>query len=256
MEVFHLKTGRYKPEYDARRHLIFPLSMDQETPLKIVVIVAGTNEPSNSNMLADSMVDGMKTQANLTVEKIRLKDLQIAHFNLSCYGTDCPIDGLTRVQKAITEADGVVIATPMWNFSVPAHLKNLIDRMGAFALDDESHSLGTLKGKPFFLIITAGMPKTAWPFIRKTVSHLPVSIQYFGGSVIGTHFEASCTLGRGVFGLVVDKRPESLKKISEHGVKFVKIAERFKRTGVLPLKYRLIKKIVQFAQKIKIRLGL
>lgn len=223
-------------------------------PVRIAVIVAGTNEPSNSNALADAMIEGMRGEG-VTVEKVRLKDLEIAHFNLSCYGSSCPVDGLTRVEKIIRESDGVVIATPMWNFSVPAHLKNLIDRMGGFALD-ESRSIGTLNGKPFFLIYTAGMPKAAWTLLRKTISHMPISIQYFGGSVLGTHFEGGCTLGRGNFGLVVDKRPASLQNMREKGAAFARSAERFKRTGVLPLTYRLIKKFVRFAQQVKKKLGL
>jgi multimeric flavodoxin WrbA len=153
------------------------------------------------------------------------------------------------------ESDGIVIATPIWNFSVPGHLKNLIDRMGAFALD-ASHSLGTFNGKPFFLIVTAGMPKAAWPFVRKTFSHVPTAIQYFGGSVLGTFFEGGCTLGRGVFGLVVDKRPESLKAAQAKGREFIKNVGDFTATGVLPLKYRLIKKFVRISQLIKKKLGL
>ncbi len=225
-------------------------------PAKIAIIVAGTNEPSNSNALADAMIEGMvSAMPSMHVDKVRLKDLSIAHFNLTCYGPNCPLDDLTRVQSLIMKADGVVIATPVWNFGAPAHLKNLIDRMGAFALD-ETHSLGTFNGKPFFLIITAGMPKAAWPFVRKTMSHVPIAIQYFGGSVLGTHFEGGCTLGRGIFGLVVDKRPASLQAAREKGAKFIDQVKVFQETGVLPLKYRLIKKFVRISQLVKKRLGL
>lgn len=223
---------------------------------KVTVIVAGTNEPSNSNALADAMIEGMKFAIPETeIAKVRLKDLSIGHFNLDCYGPSCPIDGLTQVQKLMIESDGIIIATPIWNFSVPAHLKNLIDRMGAFALDT-SHSLGTFNGKPFLFIVTAGMPKSAWPFIRKTFSHVPTAIQYFGGSVLGTFFEGGCTLGRGVFGLVVDKRPKTLRAAHEKGQEFVQSVANFKATGILPLKYRLIKKFVRISQRIKKKLGL
>ena len=118
---------------------------------KILVIVAGTNEPSNSNVLADAMMEGVKS-TGATVTKLRLKDMQIAHFGLECYGPHCPVDDLERVKAEIGSAHGVIIATPIWNFSVPAHLKNLIDRMGAFALDEQAHSLGQFHGKPFFLL--------------------------------------------------------------------------------------------------------
>lgn len=224
--------------------------------MRILVLVAGTNEPSNSNALADAMIEGMRVSfPETTIDKVRLKDVDIGHFNLSCYGPNCPLDGMTQVQSLMQSADGVVIATPMWNFSVPAHLKNLIDRMGSFALD-ASHSVGTFNGKPFFLIVTAGMPRTAWPFIKKTISHLPIAIQYFGGSVLGTFFEGGCTLGRGVFGLVVDQRPERLQAMKEKGAEFAKHVSLFKETGILPLKYRLIKEFVRLSQLIKKKLRL
>lgn len=229
---------------------------DATLPLTITVVVAGTNEPSNSNLLADTMTEAMKTAyPDIVIHKVRLKDLSIGHFNLECYGPSCPIDGLSHVQSLIEKSDGVIIATPIWNFGVPAHLKNLIDRMGSFALD-ESRSLGTLEGKPFYLIFTAGMPKAAWPFLRKTVSGVSIAIQYFGGSVLGTFFEGGCTRGRGVFGLVVDKRPATLNRIREKGVIFARNVHTFAQTKSLPLRYRLIKKFVRFSQLTKRKLGL
>lgn len=243
----HIKRDRMLA-MDTRNHSRAP---------EITVIVAGTNEPSNSNVLADSMIEGMKhVSPSVIVNKVRLKDVSIDHFNLDCYGASCPVDTLSNVESLIQTSDGVIIATPVWNFGVPAHLKNLIDRMGSFALDDQSRSLGTLNGKPFYLIFTGGMPKAAWPLIRKTISGLPYAIQYFGGSVVGTHFEGGCTLGRGVFGLVVDKHPESLRVMREKGQKFSLVVQRYAKTGKLPLKYILIKKFVRLVQTVKKKMGL
>lgn len=224
--------------------------------MRILFLVAGTNEPSNSNMLADVMIAGMKhSHPDIIIDKVRLKDVNIGQFNLSCYGPDCPLDGMSHVQSLLLQADGIVIASPVWNFGVPAHLKNFLDRMGAFALD-ASHSLGTLNGKPFFLIYTAGAPKAAWPLFKRTLSSVSMAIQYFGGSILGTFFEGSCTLGRGVFGLVVDKRPARLEVIKAEGVKFLSAVSVFKQTGMLPMKYRLIKRFVRISQLIKRKLGL
>jgi multimeric flavodoxin WrbA len=226
------------------------------TALTIVVIVAGTNDPSNSDTLADAMIAGMQqSQPTAIINKVRLKDLSIGHFNIACYGNNCPIDDLTHVESMIQKAQGVVFATPIWNFGVPAHLKNLIDRMGSFALD-EHRSIGTLEGKPFFLIFTAGMPKAAWPFLRKTVSGIGIAIQYFGGSVLGTHFEGGCTRGRGKFGLVVDKRPATLKRAKENGIIFARNVNAFAQTKSLPLRFRLIKKFVRVSQLLKRKLGM
>ena len=197
----------------------------------------------------------MRENSEIQSTTVPLKDLNILPFNLNCYGTNCPIDDLTKIQEQIKHADALVIATPIWNFSVPGHLKNLIDRMGSFALDT-THSVGILNGKPAYLIITAGMPSGAWPFLKKAMSHVTLALQYFGASVLGMHFEGSCTLGRGQFGLVVDKRPSSLEKAMQEGRQFAVDVERFKDTGVLPLKYRVMRKMVRWMQLVKRRLGL
>ena len=96
--------------------------------MNILMIVAGNNEPSNSNMLADAFIEGMRPHPNLTIEKRKLKDLKIDHFHLGHYednAVDEPDFGMLK--DLILQADGIVLATPVWNFSVPAHLKNLID---------------------------------------------------------------------------------------------------------------------------------
>ena len=223
---------------------------------RILIFVAGTNEPSNSNVLADAMAEGMRSVSTVSVRKIRLKDLQMAHFGLECYGPHCPVDDLEKVKQEILSADGVIIASPIWNFSVPAHLKNLIDRMGAFSLDSASHSLGMLAGKPFFLLYTGGTPKAAWPLMKRTTSHVPVSLQYFGASILGTYFEPRATLGRGVFGLVVDKRPDSLEAVKRKGIAFAKTVNVFQETGKLPLRYRLVRTFVSLAQRVKKGMGI
>ncbi len=206
--------------------------------------------------MADAMVQGISSLPQTTTKKIRLKDLQMSHFGLECYGPDCPVDDMEMVRTEMAKAHGVIVATPIWNFSVPAHLKNLIDRMGAFSLDSESHSLGMLKSKPFFLLYTGGTPAAAWPLMKRTTGHLPISLQYFGASILGVHFEPRATLGRGIFGLVVDKRPESLESVSRKGIAFARNVQEFQRTGRLPMKHRLMQGFVRMAQRVKRKIGL
>ena len=142
--------------------------------VRILVLVAGTNDPSNSNALADAFIQGLQQSGEVQVDKLRLKDLHIEHFTVAYYdpNTDQGED-FRRFQGLMENCHGFVIATPVWNFGVPAHLKNLIDRMGSFALN-ETHSRGTLKGKPFYLIFTGGAPLPAWKgMMKKTTSFVP-----------------------------------------------------------------------------------
>ncbi|MBT7008817.1 hypothetical protein HN960_00050 [Candidatus Peregrinibacteria bacterium] len=125
-----------------------------------------------------------------------------------------------------------------WNFSIPANLKNLVDRMGSFALN-EKHNKGTLAGKPFYIIFTGGVPKEVWEgLMKQTTSSLPKAIEYFGGSYIGHHFEEKCMLENGEFGLIVDKRPDSLETVKSKGVEFADVVKEYVKTGKAPIKQR------------------
>jgi multimeric flavodoxin WrbA len=230
--------------------------MSSAAKVSITIIVAGTNDPSNSHLLAEKFKDGA-TAAGADATLIRLKDIQLDHFDLSLYDASHSTDDrFTEIRTAIVQSDGLVFASPVWNFSVPAHLKNLIDRMGSFGLDPETHSVSMLNGKPTFLIFTGGAPAVAWPMLKRTTSHVGAGLQYFGCSIVGTHFEGSCTLGRGKFGLVVDKRPASLEAMKKKGAEFVELVQQFKETGALPFKHRATKAIMKTAQRVKRKMGL
>lgn len=223
---------------------------------RVAVIVAGTNDPSNADFLADRFAEGARSVPGIVIEKIRLKDLRIDHFTLRHYELQHhDTDDFPKVREMILRADAVVLASPIWNFSVPAHLKNLIDRMGVFGLD-ETHSIGTLNAKPFFLLFTGGSPIAAWPLLKKTTSHLPASIQYFGGAVLGRHYEGRCTKGRGIFGLVVDQRLRSIAAVHAKGNAFAHSILECRRTGQLPWKHRTTQKCIRLAQEVKRGLGL
>lgn len=210
--------------------------------MKLLVITASTNEPSNSAALATAFAEGAHEACTCDIETLHLTDFPLQQFTIDCYDDRCefPKEYL-ELRKMIQWADGVVIATPVWNFGVPAHLKNCIDWMGCFGLDTETHTKGQLQGKPFYFIFTGGAPKAAWKgLMRFTTMFVRESIRYFGGTVAGKFYEGHCTAGKGKFGLVVDKRPETLAAIRKQGVWFARFIENFMNRGKLPLKYRII----------------
>lgn len=217
----------------------------------VAVIVGGMNEPSNSNVLADHFIEGLKEVPGVTFEKIRLKELNLHHFTLADYNDETCEPDYHRIKTLIQDASAVVFASPVWNFSVPAHLKNLIDRVGAFGLDRETHSVGQLKGKPFGLIFTGGAPMIAWKALMYlTTLHMGEAIKYYDGTVVLRHFEPRCLPSRGKFGLVVDKRPATLRLMKQYGEKFGKIARQYADTGTLPLANRLWHKWFEFLYRV------
>lgn len=220
-------------------------------PSRVVVIVAGMNEPSNSSFLADQLIEGMKKVPGLSFEKIRLKELSLHHFTLADYAEESCEPDYLRIKTLIQDASGVIFATPVWNFSVPAHLKNLIDRMGTFGLDSETHSKGQFNGKPFGLIYTGGAPLIAWQALMYlTTLHVAEALKYYGGSVVLRHFEPKSVPGKGKFGLVVDKRPKTLELMQEYGERFGKIAQQYAQDGTLPLSNRLWQKWFEFLYRV------
>ena len=225
--------------------------------MHILILVAGTNHPSNSEVLARSFIEGIGEFApTSTTNIIRLDKLKIDHFTIAHYEVDTDQGGdFNLIKDEILKADGVVIASPIWNFGVPAHLKNLVDRIGAFALD-ETHSVGTLKGKPFYFIYTGGMPATGWPLLKRTTSFMDFGLQYFGATIIGRHFEGHCTAGKGIFKEVVSDRPESLKTAKEKGKKFAEVVEIFATEGTLPMKQSIAKWVFEVGGKMKKKIGL
>jgi multimeric flavodoxin WrbA len=225
--------------------------------MHILILVAGTNHPSNSEVLARAFIEGIGEFApTSTTNIIRLDKLKIDHFTIAHYDSSTDQGGdFNLIKDEILKADGVVIASPVWNFGVPAHLKNLVDRMGAFALD-ETHSVGTLKGKPFYFVYTGGMPATGWPLTKRTTSFMDVGLQYFGATIIGHHYEGRCTAGKGIFKEVVSGRQDSLKTVKEKGKKFAEVVEIYATEGTLPMKQSIAKWVFEMGGKMKKKMGL
>lgn len=221
--------------------------------MRITFFLAGTNHPSNAETLGEAFLKGI---SGAEITRLKLSELPLEQFNVSFYDekTDQG-DNFRKIQTAMEEADGLVIATPVWNFSVPGHLKNLIDRMGFFALDS-SRSLGTLKGKPVYLLYTGGSPAPAWALQKRTTSHMPISLQYFGASVVGQHYEGRATAGRGVFKEVLSGRPDRLAIAKEKGAYFGKVVAKYAKDGSLPFMLVLKKKIFRLGGMMKKSLGI
>lgn len=250
-EQFKKRVKRKFSSIKLPRHFCYTFAA-----MKILAIVAGTNDPSNSDTLASAFLEGAKTVDGVETEKLKLKDFPLPQFTLDCYDDNCPVNPeFAKLKAMVLSADAIVIATPIWNFGIPGHLKNFIDWMGCFALDSETKSRGTLNGKPFYFIFTGGAPLAAWKgLMRFTTLFLPEGLRFFGATIVGKYFEGKCTVGKGKFGLVVDKRPDSLAAVSARGKRFALFALNFKNTGVLPLGKRITEKAYYIGKRIMAKL--
>ena len=83
-----------------------------------------------------------------------------------------------------------------------------------------------------------------------TTLHVAEAIKYYGGTVILRHFEPKCTPGKGIFGMVVDKRPDSLALMKKHGKQFAHSAQIFATSSKLPTREQLHHKAFEFLYRI------
>lgn len=125
-----------------------------ENVYNLVVVNAGTSNPSSTAMLADKTRDclaqsALEEGAELRVSVIELRDLQNEIGNGLVSGLTGP--GITDANATIADADGLIAATPIYK-AEPSALFN-----GFFQLLDRDVLIGT----PVVLEATAGTSRHA-----------------------------------------------------------------------------------------------
>lgn len=98
---------------------------------KVLIISGSPRKGGNSDILCDRFMQGAKESDN-EVEKVFLHDLKIGHC-VACYGCrgtkKCvKKDDMEVLLEKMTEADVLVLATPVYFYSMDGMLKTMIDR--------------------------------------------------------------------------------------------------------------------------------
>ena len=104
--------------------------------MKKVIGIFGSPRPDgNSDILLDQAIKGAEA-SGVDVEKVIIRDLQIAPCNAcgGCFEKGvCVIgDDMQKIYSQLVEADGIIVASPIYFMGVSAQLKALIDRCQAF----------------------------------------------------------------------------------------------------------------------------
>lgn len=119
---------------------------------KVLVISSSPRKGGNSDVLCDEFVKGAQEVGN-TVEKIFLKDKKINYCcacglcNTNGYSACSQNDDAPEILDKMIEADVIVLATPVYFYTMCAQLKTLIDRCCA--------KYTKIKNKEFYYILTA-----------------------------------------------------------------------------------------------------
>ena len=116
---------------------------------KVLIISSTPRKGGNSDKLCDAFAEGAKEAGN-KVEKVRISDLKIGYCT-GCYACQkagkCAIkDDARKVIDKMMAADVIVLASPVYFYSICAQLKALIDRTVVIYPD--------LTNKRFYYLLT------------------------------------------------------------------------------------------------------
>lgn len=122
--------------------------------MNVLAISASPRKGGNSDVLCDEFLKGA-AESGHKVQKIRLAEKHITPCR-ACYGcmeehTCVQRDDMAEVLDALIGADIIVLASPVYFYSVCAQMKTMIDRCLPKYLD--------IKDKIFYFIVTAADPQ-------------------------------------------------------------------------------------------------
>lgn len=128
---------------------------------KTVVFMASPRLQSNTDILANNIIDGIKA-AGSPDDHIEKFDLVEYQDYVCCACGQCRAAGqclqfpkVTELLDKITMADGIVLATPTWWLGPSSYLKIFMDHWGAFLRPDYSSRIA---GKNAVITACCGNP--------------------------------------------------------------------------------------------------
>ena len=152
---------------------------------KVLILEGSARAGGNSCILSSEFARGAE-EAGCSVEKILVarKKLSGCLGCNACYrngGTCVQKDDMEEIRTKMLEADVIVLASPIYFYSMTAQMKTLIDRTYAF--------FNQLAGKTFYFIVTCGatdasFTETMLASLRGFTCCVPDAKE--GGVVLGT----------------------------------------------------------------------
>lgn len=120
---------------------------------RVLIISSSPRKGGNSDLLCDAFAEGAEKAGHI-VEKISLRDRTIHYCNACgiCYmGKECPLhDDMQDILPRILIADVIVLASPIYFYTISAQLKTLIDRCCS--------RYNEITNKDFYYILAAADP--------------------------------------------------------------------------------------------------
>jgi multimeric flavodoxin WrbA len=187
---------------------------------EILAIYGSPRRKGNTAVLLDQAVQGA-VDAGARVEKVILRDLKMSPC-LEIYGCKktgrCVIqDDFQKIHDQLLECDGLMVASPIFFYTVSAHMKILMDRCQSLWVKKywiDKVPYGQQKARRKGLFISVGATKG-----KRLFDGTLLSIKYFF-DVLDTEIWKAL-LYRGIdFEGDVSKHPEYLQEAYEAGKEF------------------------------------
>ncbi len=201
--------------------------------MKIIGLSSSPSKGRNSDSMLDAFLKGAESIEGIETEKFYITDIPMQDFTFQNSAGVLPdeTEFANLTKKIMTESRGLVIATPTYNFSVPAHLKNFIDRARFFALDMEHKTAmnqpkGNLGHLATYFLVSGGTPKWAQRILFFTFPPfwLRGVFLYFGAKVYGSYYTDD---------IRAFQNEKVLKECERLGKKYAKKLLRNARHGIL-----------------------
>ncbi|HKK54114.1 MAG TPA: NAD(P)H-dependent oxidoreductase [Patescibacteria group bacterium] len=189
---------------------------------KIILLAVSPNKEGNSFTLAKNFLSQINSD-KYEVEIIYLYNWHLNYcsnenFNFGPEEKDVEKEAKELFSK-FKNTKYVVLATPIWNFGLPAILKNFLDRASNYGRvwsDKKNMKVPNWKEKKFFLIFTSGAPKVGLVLNFVAILQTFLSLKYYGAKKKIVKIKGSC--GNGKRNLLKDKT-RLLNKMSKKGKK-------------------------------------
>ena len=173
---------------------------------KILVLSSSPRKGGNSDLLCDQYIKGAQEAGHIT-EKIVLKEKKI-NYCTGCGtclngGKKCPQkDDMAEIFEKMIEADTIVMATPVYFYTMAAQMKTLIDRCCSRYTE--------ISNKEFYFILTAADTN------KKAMERTLEGFRGFTSCLTGAK-EKGVVLGVGAWHIGDIKKSDAMKHAYEMG---------------------------------------
>ncbi|HSB66949.1 MAG TPA: flavodoxin family protein [Anaerolineales bacterium] len=181
-------------------------------PRRVLVFKGSPRENGNSSSLADRAAEGVKAAgANMEVFSLHRMDIRPCDACDTCQETGVCVlkDDMQSLYPKLAQADAIIIASPIYWFTLSAQTKLFIDRWYGL----ESPNGNALKGKQFGVLLTYGDTDPYSSGAINAIRTFQDMFRYIGANLRGLVYGTALDVGD------VQKQPELMERAYKLGEK-------------------------------------